>query len=82
MARTKGATGRPRPTLNGVSTPMSFLQRVMDDDKMDMQMRVNCAISLMPFQHKRLPVAIEVDASINYVDMLEMVIVNQITDGT
>ena len=59
MPRTKGATNKPRPKLNGHACSMEFLQRCMQNEALDYSQRIECAKAILPYQHRKLPQAVE-----------------------
>jgi hypothetical protein len=70
MARTKGATNLPRPSLKNKPCSMAFLFRCMENTELEMKERIDCAKAILPYQHRKQPTAI--DANID--GKLEIVI--------
>lgn len=64
MARTKGALGKRKPELAGKPCAMAFLFRVMEDPKHPVELRVECAKAIMPYQHQRLATKIDMKAEV------------------
>lgn len=71
MARTKGATNKPRPQLKGKPCSMVFLLRCMTDESLEIRDRIDCAKTLIPYQHRKLPTMLEATgdgiSSINFI---------------
>jgi hypothetical protein len=59
MARTKGATNKPRPALKGKPCSMEFLFRCMQDTELEIRDRIDCAKAILPYQHRKQPMAVE-----------------------
>jgi hypothetical protein len=75
MPRTKGATNKPRPQLLGRPCSMEFLIRTMEDEEQQMPLRVDCAKAILPYQHRKLPQAVEAD--VNASGRIEIVIIGE-----
>ena len=59
MSRKVGDTNKPRPKLNGKPCAMTFLFRCMEDEGLEVRDRIDCAKTIMPYQHRKMPVAVE-----------------------
>jgi hypothetical protein len=54
---------------------MAFLLRCMDNDELEVRDRIDCAKAILPYQHRKLPQAVEAD--VNASGRIEIVIIGE-----
>jgi|WetSurMetagenome_2_1015567.scaffolds.fasta_scaffold489688_2 hypothetical protein len=64
---------KQRAHLRGQPCSMAFLIRTMEDAEQQIGLRVDCAKAILPYQHRKLPLAVE--GEINASGRIEVVII-------
>lgn len=82
MGRPLGAKNKAGMLISWAGTerdPALYLARVMCDERQDANRRVQAGVALMPYVHRKLPMAIEADVSAQGSFTVE---IRRVGDGT